>query len=65
MAREYFYLHPYNPFFSPLLLKSYSLYIQPKYIKEIVSKMESSGFVTDTLSMGESKFMVREIIIIR
>lgn len=65
MAREYYYLHPYNSFFSPPTPKILFSFIQPKYIKEIVSKMESSGFVTDTLSMGESKFMVREIIIIR
>lgn len=30
---------------------------KPKFIKEIVNKMESDGFITDTLSMGETKFM--------
>ena len=32
---------------------------KPAYIKSIVGEMERDGFVTDTLSAGESKFMVR------
>ena len=32
---------------------------KPPYIKSIVGAMEEDGFVTDTLSAGESKFMVR------
>ena len=31
---------------------------KPPYIKSIVGEMEKDGFVTDTLSAGESKFMV-------
>ena len=31
---------------------------KPPYIKNIVGEMERDGFVTDTLSAGESKFMV-------
>lgn len=30
---------------------------KPPYIKQIVRRMEVAGFVTDTLSLGESKFM--------
>ena len=32
---------------------------KPPYIKSIVKTMEEAGFVTDSLSLGESKFMVR------
>ena len=32
---------------------------KPPYIKSIVGAMEEDRFVTDTLSAGESKFMVR------
>ena len=31
---------------------------QPSFIKDIVDKMERIEFVTDTLALGESKFMV-------
>ena len=31
---------------------------RPPYIRRVVQRMESAGFVTDTLSLGESKFMV-------
>ena len=31
---------------------------KPPYIKTIVAEMEKDGFVTDSLSAGESKFMV-------
>ena len=32
---------------------------KPPYLKSVVDVMEREGFVTDTLSLGESKFMVR------
>ena len=31
---------------------------KPPYLKSVVDVMEKEGFVTDTLSLGESKFMV-------
>ena len=31
---------------------------KPPYIRQVVRQMETAGFVTDTLSLGESKFMV-------
>ena len=31
---------------------------KPAYVKSVVSAMEKDGFVTDSLSAGESKFMV-------
>ncbi len=31
---------------------------KPSHVKRIVESLESGGFVTDTLSLGESKFMV-------
>jgi hypothetical protein len=30
---------------------------KPDYVKQIVTAMEKAGFVTDTLSLGETKFM--------
>ena len=32
---------------------------RPPYIRQVVQRMEAAGFITDTLSLGESKFMVR------
>ena len=32
---------------------------KPPYIRQVVERMEKEGFVTDTLSLGERKFMVR------
>jgi hypothetical protein len=37
---------------------------KPPYIKSIVSAMEEDGFVTETLSAGESKFMVKVLIVL-
>ncbi len=37
---------------------------KPSYVKSIVQLMEEVGFVTDSLSLGESKFMVRMSICI-
>ena len=31
---------------------------KPPYIRRVVQRMEASNFVTDTLSLGETKFMV-------
>ena len=31
---------------------------KPAFIKAVVARLEEEGFVTDTLSAGESKFMV-------
>ena len=31
---------------------------KPDIVKRVVAKMEGGGFVTDTLSLGETKFMV-------
>lgn len=31
---------------------------KPEYIKEVVAELERDQFVTDTLSKGDSKFMV-------
>ena len=31
---------------------------KPDLVKRVVEKMEEGGFVTDTLSLGETKFMV-------
>lgn len=30
---------------------------KPEYVKRVVAAMEAGGFVTDTLSLGETKFM--------
>ena len=35
---------------------------KPDFIKRVVSKMESENFVCDTLSLGETKFMVSIIM---
>ena len=35
---------------------------KPTFIKSVVSVMEKEGFVTDSLSLGESKFMVSSIV---
>ena len=32
---------------------------KPDLVKRVVREMEGGGFVTDTLSLGETKFMVR------
>ena len=37
---------------------------RPPYIRRVVQRMEAAGFVTDTLSLGESKFMVSSTAIL-
>lgn len=36
---------------------------QPKLLHAVVDHLESIGFVTDTLSKGDTKFMVRPVLI--
>ena len=38
---------------------------KPDLIKRVVLKMEETGFVTDTLSLGEAKFMVRGVSVVK
>ena len=40
-------------------LPSPSLFPQAKLLHDVVDHLESVGFVTDTLSKGDTKFMVR------
>ena len=44
--------------FYSLSLSLSHTHTQPSFIKDIVDKMERIEFVTDTLALGESKFMV-------
>ena len=30
----------------------------PPYVRHVVERMKAAGFITDTLSLGETKFMV-------
>lgn len=35
---------------------------KPDFVKRVAAEMEKEGFVTDTLSVGETKFMVRACV---
>lgn len=48
-------------FISLLVLPCHFVHVlfQPKLLHAVVEHLESIGFVTDTLSKGDTKFMVR------
>lgn len=50
--------------FNSLLVLPYFVHVlfQPKLLHAVVDHLESTGFVTDTLSKGDTKFMVRPVL---